>query len=56
MRASANLRNWIAFLSLRYHPKAQWEIRQYAAGVLSLLRPAFSRTMALTFPEKSCPK
>lgn len=30
MRASANLWNWLHFLVLRYHPRAQWEIRQYA--------------------------
>ena len=30
MRASASLRNWIAFLTLRMDPHAQWEIRQYA--------------------------
>lgn len=30
MRASGNLRNWLAFLTLRMDPNAQWEIRQYA--------------------------
>lgn len=30
MRASANLRNWLAFLTLRMDPGAQWEIRQFA--------------------------
>ena len=30
MRASACLRNWLAFLTLRLDKNAQWEIRQYA--------------------------
>jgi thymidylate synthase (FAD) len=30
MRASANLRNWLAFCTLRMDARAQWEIRQYA--------------------------
>ncbi|MDE2100441.1 MAG: FAD-dependent thymidylate synthase, partial [Patescibacteria group bacterium] len=30
MYASANLRNWLAFLTLRMQPDAQWEIRQFA--------------------------
>src|SRR5690606_29555938 len=30
MRASANLRNWLAFMTLRCDPVAQWEIQQYA--------------------------
>jgi thymidylate synthase ThyX len=37
MRASANLRNWLAFLTLRLDPAAQFEIRQYAAAVASLV-------------------
>lgn len=47
MRASANLRNWLAFLTLRAAPAAQWEIRQYAEAVAELLRDAFPRTMEL---------
>jgi flavin-dependent thymidylate synthase len=47
MRASANLRNWLAFLTLRMAPEAQWEIRQYANAVHELLEPLFPRTMAL---------
>lgn len=50
MRASANLRNWLAFLSLRSTAKnhaAQWEIRQFADALHGLLVPAFPRTMAL---------
>ena len=46
-RASANLRNWLAFLSLRLDPAAQWEIRQYATAVEAILQGAFPRTMAL---------
>lgn len=47
MRASANLRNWLAFLTLRLAPNAQWEIRQYAAAVGALLMTQFPRTWAL---------
>ncbi len=47
MRASANLRNWLGFLSLRMAPQAQWEIRQYAQAVHDILVPLFPRTLAL---------
>lgn len=51
MRAQANLRNWLAFLTLRAAPNAQWEIRQYAEALAEELRVAFPRTMSL-FDEK----
>lgn len=47
MRASANLWNWLHFLSLRMDPAAQWEIRQYAFEVGALVARAFPRTWAL---------
>lgn len=47
MRASANLRNWCAFLTLRCDPQAQWEIRQYADAVRAILAEKFPRTMEL---------
>lgn len=47
MRASANLRNWLAFLTLRTHPTAQWEIRQYAEIVSEIVRERFPRTWEL---------
>lgn len=47
MRASANLRNWLAFLTLRMDEKAQWEIRQYANTVHGILAKLFPRTLAL---------
>lgn len=47
MRASANLRNWLAFLTLRMAPNAQWEIRQYASAVGEIIAEAFPRTWAL---------
>lgn len=47
MRASANLRNWLGFLTLRLAPQAQWEIRQYAQAVHDLLVPIFPRTLGL---------
>jgi thymidylate synthase (FAD) len=47
MRASANLRNWLAFLALRMDPAAQWEIRQYANAVGAIIATLFPRTWAL---------
>jgi thymidylate synthase (FAD) len=47
MRASANLRNWLAFLSLRTAPSAQWEIRQYADAVAAIVKERFPRTYEL---------
>jgi thymidylate synthase (FAD) len=47
MRASANLRNWLAFLSLRMAPGAQWEIRQYANTVGAVIAERFPRTWDL---------
>jgi len=53
MRASANLRNWLAFLTLRMAPAAQWEIRQYANAVGALVEERFPRTFALFDAERS---
>ena len=47
MRASANLRNWLAFLTLRMDSKAQWEIQQYAQVVGTFISEAFPRTWEL---------
>lgn len=47
MRASANLRNWLGFLTLRMAPNAQWEIRQYANAVGEIVAAKFPRTWAL---------
>lgn len=47
MRASANLRNWLGFLTLRMAPQAQWEIRQYAEAMHTVLAPLFPRTVGL---------
>lgn len=51
MRASANLRNWLAFLTLRMDPAAQWEIRQYANEVAKLVEQHFPRTYQLFAAE-----
>lgn len=51
MRASANLRNWLAFLTLRMAPNAQWEFQQFADAVHETLVPLFPRSMAL-FDER----
>lgn len=47
MMASANLRNWLAFLTLRMAPDAQWEIQQYANAVGELIADRFPRTWGL---------
>lgn len=47
MRASASLRNWLAFLTLRMAPNAQWEIQEYARAVATLIEQKFPRTYAL---------
>ncbi len=47
MRASANLRNWLAFLTLRMDPAAQWEIREYANAVGEIIAAEFPRTWEL---------
>lgn len=56
MRASANLRNWLAFLTLRSdkNPGAQWEIKQYANALHDILAEKFPRTLAL-FDEGAKP-
>jgi thymidylate synthase (FAD) len=53
MRASANLRNWLAFLTLRMAPNAQWEIRQFANAVGEALSDAFPRTYDLFSSKES---
>ncbi|HQS59938.1 MAG: thymidylate synthase (FAD) [Gallionellales bacterium 35-53-114] len=53
MRASANLRNWLAFLTLRTATAAQWEIRQYADAVGQLIAENFPHTWALFEKEQA---
>lgn len=57
MRAGTNLRNWLAFLTLRSDSvlsgaAAQWEIRQFANEVAALVKNHFPRTYDL-FVERS---
>lgn len=47
MRATANLRNWLGFLTLRLDSRAQWEIRQYAEAVAKIVEQHFPRTWSL---------
>jgi len=47
MRVSCNLRNWLAFLTLRQDKAAQWEIRVYANEVCNLIAEHFPRTEKL---------
>jgi thymidylate synthase (FAD) len=47
MRASANLRNWLAFMTLRADPNAQWEIQQFAHAVGDILAAHFPQTWTL---------
>lgn len=47
MVASANLLNWLRFLTLRIAPTAQEEIREYARAVGAFVREYFPRTWGL---------
>lgn len=47
MRATANVRGWLGFLTLRMAPSAQYEIRMYANAVGDLIAEKFPRTWAL---------
>lgn len=47
MRASANLRNWMQFLTLRMAEGAQYEIRMYAQALHDILKEKFPRTLEL---------
>ena len=53
MRATASLLNWYRFLSKRLPSSAQWEIRQYAGAILTMLLEKFPRSTAL-FNETRC--
>lgn len=52
MRASANLLNWLRFLTLRMAPDAQEEIRLYANAVGDLIAQHFPRTWMLFMEKK----
>lgn len=47
MRASANLRNWMQFLTLRCSNDAMFEIRSYAKAIADMLASKFPRTLGL---------
>lgn len=47
MRAAANLRNWLAFATLRSAPEAQEEIRVYSRALVAELERMFPQTLAL---------
>jgi thymidylate synthase (FAD) len=47
MRVTCNLRNWLAFLTLRQAPNAQYEIRVYANEVCRLIEQNFPKTAQL---------
>lgn len=47
MRASANLRNWLAFLTLRMDSAAQWEMQEYARAVAAIVEEKFPRSYGL---------
>jgi thymidylate synthase (FAD) len=53
MRAATDLRNWLGFLKLRMAPDAQWEIRQYANAVASIIAEKFPRTYELFQQENA---
>lgn len=47
MRASTNLRNWLAFMTLRCAPNAQEEIRVFADAVANIVGEVFPYTFHL---------
>lgn len=47
MRAKANLRNWLAFFSLRMDKAAQWEIQQYATAAAYIVKTIWPRSFEL---------
>jgi thymidylate synthase (FAD) len=47
MRASTSLRNWLAFMTLRADPNAQYEIQMYAHAVGTILAERFPKTWGL---------
>lgn len=47
MRATASLRNWLAFMTLRSDPHAQEEIRVYSDAIGTIIAQQFPRTWAL---------
>jgi thymidylate synthase ThyX len=47
MRATGNLRGWLAFMKLRSAESAQWEIRQYSNVVGQVVKDKFPRTWEL---------
>lgn len=47
MRGKTDLRNWLAFLTLRAAPDAQWEIRQYAHAVAEIVKTLWPRAYEL---------
>ncbi len=51
MRATGNLRGWLAFLALRFAPTAQYEIRVFAEVVDKLLVDLFPRTHQVAYGE-----
>jgi thymidylate synthase (FAD) len=53
MRASTDLRNWLAFCTLRMAPDAQYEIRVYADAVGEFIKKMFPRTWELFVEDRS---
>jgi thymidylate synthase (FAD) len=47
MRAKTDVRNWLAFMALRMEMGAQWEIRQYANAVATIIHALYPRTYEL---------
>lgn len=53
MRATANLRNWLGFMTLRSAPGAQYEIRVYSDALGTFIGGRFPRTHALFVEGKN---
>lgn len=47
MRSCTNLRNWLAFMTLRCDEGVQWETQQYGYAIAQVINAVFPRTSAL---------
>lgn len=53
MRAKANLRNWLAFITLRSDPNAQQEIQVYSRAIEQIVSQCFPRTYNLFLQRRN---
>jgi len=56
MFATVSLHNLFHFLKLRLHPHAQYEIRQYAEAMLTLIKPVAPVSVAAFIETQLVPQ